>query len=80
MKTVERERTAFRLRKDLLNKLKKEAKLENRSVNNFVETILLEAMFREPSDTTLEAMREVESGVELETLDLDNFEEYVTSL
>ncbi len=33
-----------------------------------------------PNATTLAAMREAESGKELETLDLENFEDYVKAL
>lgn len=77
---IERKQTAFRLRKDLLEKLKKEAAKENRSINNYVETILLDAVYREPNEETLAAVREVESDTELETLDMDNFDEYVSSL
>ena len=80
METPVRERTAFRLRKDLMDKIKKDAKKENRSVNNYVETLLLDALYREPNEETLAAMREVESGEELETLDMDNFDEFVNSL
>ncbi|WP_436415572.1 toxin-antitoxin system protein [Petrimonas sp.] len=80
METPVRERTAFRLRKDLMAKIKKDAKKENRSVNNYVETLLLDAVYREPNEETLAAMREVESGEELETLDMDNFDEFVNSL
>ena len=80
METIERKQTAFRLRKDLLDKLKEDAAKENRSLNNYVETLLLDAVYREPNEETLEAMREVESSTELETLDMDNFDKYVTSL
>ena len=80
MEEIERKQTAFRLRKDLLEKLKVDAAKENRSLNNYVETLLLDAVYREPNEETLEAMREVESGTELETLDMDNFDKYVTSL
>ena len=80
METPVRERTAFRLRKDLMAKIKKDAKKENQSVNNYVETLLLDAVYREPNEETLAAMREVESGEELETLDMDNFDEFVNSL
>ena len=31
----------------------------------------------QPNETTLAAMREAESGVELEELDLDHFDEYI---
>ncbi len=82
MKTeiTERRQTAFRLRKDLLDKLKKEAAKENRSVNNYVETLLLDAVYREPNEETLAAMKEVESGTDLETLDMDDFKKFIASL
>lgn len=77
---VERKQTSFRLRTDLLKRMKKEASKENRSLNDFVESILMDNMYFQPNETTLAAMREAESGVELEELDLDNFDEYVKSL
>lgn len=80
METTVRKPTAFRLNSDLLNRLKELAKKENRSLNNFVETILFDAVYREPNNETLAAMKEVEDGKNLETLDMNNFQEYVTSL
>ncbi len=77
---VERKQTSFRLRTDLLKRMKKEASKENRSLNDFVESILMDNMYFQPNETTLAAMREAESGVELEELDLDNFDEYIKTL
>ena len=77
---VERKQTSFRLRTDLLKRMEKEASKENRSLNDFVESILMDNMDFQPNETTLAAMREAESGVELEELDVDNFIEYVKSL
>ena len=77
---VERKQTSFRLRTDLLKRMEKEARKENRSLNDFVESILMDNMYFQPNETTLAAMREAESGVELEELDVDNFIEYVKSL
>ena len=77
---VERKQTSFRLRTDLLKRMKKEASKENRSLNDFVESILMDNMYFQPNETTLAAMREAESGVELEELDVDNFIQYVKSL
>ena len=37
-------------------------------------------MYSQPNEETLAAMKEAESGEELETLDLDNFKNYVKSL
>lgn len=71
METVIRKQTSFRLREDLLQLLQREAQQANRSLNNFVESTLMDAIYSEPNEETLAAMKEAESGVELETLDLD---------
>lgn len=78
--TIKRKQTSFRLRKDLLERLQAIAKEENRSLNNFVESALLDIIYRKPNAVTLEAMREAENGKDLEELDLNNFEDYVASL
>ena len=82
MNTVafDRKQTAFRLRTDLLDRLKVAAKKENRSLNNYVESVLLDAVYREPNDETLAAMKDAKENRNLETLDLDNFEKFVKSL
>lgn len=77
---VDRKQTAFRLRTDLLDRLKVAAKKENRSLNNFVESVLLDAVYREPNEETLTAMKDAKENGNLETLDLDSFEKYVESL
>lgn len=53
---------SFRLSVELINRLKHLAKGQNRSLNNYVETLLLEAAYIEPNPTTLAAMKEAESG------------------
>ena len=72
--------TTFRLSEELLERLKVLAKRENRSLNNFVEYTLMEVAYNEPNEETLAAMKEAVSGVELETLDVDNFRSFVKSL
>ncbi len=72
--------TTFRLSEELLERLKILAKRENRSLNNFVEYTLMEIAYNEPNEETIAAMKEAESGVELETLDVDNFRSYIKSL
>ncbi len=52
---------SFRLSIGLIEKLKQLAKRQNRSLNNYVETVLLDAAFHEPNDITLAAMKEAES-------------------
>lgn len=53
---------SFRLSVELIDRLKQMAKRQNRSLNNFVETLLLDAAYHEPNATTLAAMEEARSG------------------
>lgn len=53
---------SFRLSVELIDRLKQLAKRQNRSLNNYVETVLLDAAYHEPNAVTLEAMEEAESG------------------
>ena len=55
---MERKPASFRLISDLLEILKKRAKACNRSLNNYVESILLDAIYNEPNDTTISAIKE----------------------
>lgn len=52
---------SFRLPVDLIERLKLLAKQQNRSLNNYVETLLLDAAYLEPNAETIEAMKEAES-------------------
>ena len=49
---------SFRLPVDLIERLKLLAKRQNRSLNNYVETLLLDAAYLEPNAETIEAMKE----------------------
>ncbi len=53
---------SFRLSVDLIERLKMLAKYENRSLNNYVETTLLEAAYNEPNELTKAAIKEAKSG------------------
>ena len=79
METVvsNRRQTAFRLRADLLDRLRVKAKKENRSLNNYVESVLLDAVFDEPNDETLAAMKEADN---LTMVDMSNYESFLKSL
>ena len=78
--TAIRKQTSFRLNSELIENLRKEAKRHNRSLNNYVESILMAFMAEKPNDITLAAMKEAERGDNLETLDLDNFKSFIDSL
>lgn len=68
-----RQPASFRLNSKLLAILKERAKASNRSLNNYVESVLLDAVYFEPNETNAAAIEEARSGKELEKLDLDNF-------
>jgi len=60
--TIIRKSASFRLRADLLEKLKSNAVRENRTLNNYVESVLLDYIFNEPNETTKAAISEAMSG------------------
>ena len=60
--TITRKPASFRLRADLLERLKSNAVRENRTLNNYVESVLLEYIFNEPNETTKAAIMEAMSG------------------
>jgi predicted transcriptional regulator len=80
METIVRRQTSFRLSEELLERLKIEANKVNRSLNSFVENALMELVYKRPNQATMDAIKEAQSGEELETLDLENFKEYVAKL
>ena len=78
--TTKRKAVSFRLPSYLLEGLKTEAGRQHRSVNNLVEVVLLKSLYSEPNAETLAAMKECQSGVELEPLDLSSFDAFMESL
>lgn len=60
--TVVRRPASFRLRADLLEGLKRKAAQENRTLNNYVESVLLDIVYDEPNDVTKAAIEEAMSG------------------
>ena len=60
--TIIRKPASFRLRADLLEGLKRNAERENRTLNNYVESVLLGIVFDEPNEVTKAAIKEAKSG------------------
>lgn len=77
---IPRTQTAFRLSNELLRRLKTEARKQNRSLNNYVESVLMDAVYRVPSRETLAAMEEAREEKNLETINLENLEGFIDSL
>ena len=59
---IQKKDTMFRLNVDLIERLKEMAKREHRSLNNFVECVLLDVAYHEPNEVTKAAIDEARSG------------------
>ena len=60
--TLQKKATMVRLNVDLIERLKELAKREHRSLNNFVECVLLDVAYNEPNEVTKAAIAEAQSG------------------
>ncbi|WFE84916.1 toxin-antitoxin system protein [Parabacteroides chongii] len=80
MDAVIRKQTSFRLREDLLQVLQEQAKKANRSLNNFVESTLMDAVYSEPNEETIAAIEEARSGKFAGTIDASSFKAFMKSL
>ena len=76
MEIVLKKNQSFRLSVELIDRLKQLAKRQNRSLNNYVETVLLDAAYHEPNAVTLAAMKEAESDAmnDVPSLDMSSIE------
>lgn len=77
---VARKQTAFRLSVDLVDKLKEAAMQNNRSLNNYVESLLIDIVYNRPNKLTLQAMKEANESKNLETLSAKDLENTINSL
>lgn len=68
---ITKKNQSFRLPVDLIERLRQLAKRQNRSLNNYVETLLLDAAYSEPNEETIAAMKEAKSGSLRHTTPLD---------
>lgn len=74
--TIRRKQTSFRLRTDLLDEMKIAAQRENRTLNNFVENLLLNYIYNEPNEVTKAAIEEAMSRTDYPEGELyDNVED-----
>lgn len=70
----------FRLRTELLERLKQLAARDNRSLNNYVETILMDVAYNTPNEATIAAMKEAHDDANLTTVDMGSFDSFLKSL
>lgn len=59
---IPKKATMFRLDTELVERLKEMARSEHRSLNNFVECILLKVAYHTPNQETIAAIEEARSG------------------
>jgi hypothetical protein len=72
----------FRFRNDLIGVIKEEAKKENRSINNFVENLLVHYLSvdeKVPNATTIAAIEEARTGKSLGRVDTSSLEAFIKS-
>lgn len=70
----------FRLRAELIARLKQMAASNNRSLNNFVETILMDVAFNTPNNATITAMKDAKNDENLSDVDMSSFDTFLKSL
>ena len=76
----QRKATMFRLDIELLERLKELAKKEHRSLNNFVECMLLDIAYNKPNKETIEAINDARNGkLEDGELDISSVDAFLNS-
>ncbi len=77
---IEKKAHVFRLPVYLLEKLKDLAAKDRRSLNNYVEGILLDAVYHEPNDITKAAFEEAKAGKLEGPIDTSSLEAMLKSM
>ena len=77
---INRKQTAFRLNERLLADLRVRARRCNRSLNNYVESLLMEAVYHSPNNDTQQAIEETRSGKYAGTLNMTDFDKFLRSV
>jgi len=80
MKTIKKKRTSFRLRNDLIAKIKNAAKKENCSMNSYVEHVLMEYLYFIPNAETTQAIEDAKAGIYAGTIDTSSKENFLKSV
>lgn len=60
--SLEKKAHVFRLPVYLLDKLKELAQKDRRSLNNYVECLLLDAVYHEPNEETIASLNDAKAG------------------
>ena len=77
---LERKAHVFRLPVYLLDKLKELAQKNRRSLNNYVECLLLDAVYHEPNEETIAAMNDAKASKLEGPIDTSSIEAMLKSM
>lgn len=77
---IEKKAHVFRFPVYLLDRLKELAQKDRRSLNNYVEGILLDTVFHEPNEVTLAALKEAKEGKTEGPIDTSSVEAMLKSM
>jgi hypothetical protein len=78
--SIERKAHVFRFPAYLLEKLKEAAKKDRISLNNYVEGILLDAVYNEPNEETLQSLEDAKAGRTYGPIDTSSVENMIKSI
>lgn len=78
--SLEKKAHVFRLPTYLLDKLKELAAKDRRSLNNYVEGLLLDAVYNEPNEATRQAMEDAKAGKTEGPIDTSSVEAMLKSI
>lgn len=77
---IEKKAHVFRLPVYLLEKLKELAQRDRRSLNNYVEGLLLDAVYNEPNEVTRQAFEDAKAGRTEGPIDTSSVEAMLKSI
>ena len=80
METTIRIPATIQLRRDLLTRLQKKANALHESIDSYIEKLLMDIEYSEPNSTTREAINEARSGKCAGTLNIKDFESFMSSV
>ncbi len=78
--SIEKKAHVFRLPVYLIDKLKELAQKDRRSLNNYVEGILLDAVYHEPNAETMNSLKDARAGKTEGPIDTTDVESMLKSV
>ncbi|MCM1066992.1 MAG: toxin-antitoxin system protein [Muribaculaceae bacterium] len=78
--SINRKSAMFCLRTELFERIKELAARDNRSLNNYVKSVLMNLPYNIPNATTIAAMKEAQDESTLTTVNMDSYDSFLSSL